>query len=198
MNRPLDLSDADLRGLGAGEVVVRDGIFSALQVAACAIDLDRLVTQDRLRVAGVGRKRRIDREVRSDRTLWDTDADADQLIGLRVFFDDVRLELNQAAWLGLARFDVQLAVFPGDGGGYVAHRDANPGDVSRRATAIVYLNPAWVPADGGCLRVSPPSGTRDLAPLGGRLVLFLADRLTHEVLPCFGSRRAATAWYGDR
>jgi SM-20-related protein len=34
----------------------------------------------------------------------------------------------------------------------------------------------------------------DVAPLGGRLVLFLAGAVEHAVLPCSAERLALTAW----
>jgi hypothetical protein len=38
----------------------------------------------------------------------------------------------------------------------------------------------------------------DVAPLGGRLVLFYADyRVPHEVLPAYRARSAVTVWYFD-
>jgi len=40
-----------------------------------------------------------------------------------------------------------------------------------------------------------PDGPRDIEPVGGRLVVFLSDRVEHEVLPTSATRRAATAWF---
>ena len=195
MAHELSLTDSDIRSLGEGELVVRDGMLSESQVFACAADLDQLRGSKRLTPAGMGRGAVRVQTDRGDRTIWAQDVDASLFVGLGALFEDVRTQLNEGAWLGLDRFDVQLATFEGDGARYVQHLDALAGDRRRRATAIVYLNPGWVPADGGCLRIDPPSGRRDVEPLGGRLVIFLSDRLRHEVLPCHALRRAATAWY---
>lgn len=195
MQQPLVLADAEVRDLGDGGVVVRDGVIDLATIQGWADELDRLDEADRLTAAGMGRDAVYDRSLRGDRTTWLGDLDEGRLPGLQGCFEAVRDELNQAAWLGLERFSVQLAVYPGDGARYVAHRDAFAGDPTRRATAIVYLNPCWTPADGGCLRVWLPDGPRDLEPLGGRLVIFLSDRVEHAVLPTSAVRRAATAWF---
>ena len=192
---PLNFSTSDIRALGSGEILVRDDMLSVLAVRAGATALDDIEAADRLRPAGFGLRGRKDPSLRGDRTTWVGDVDEAALVGLRAFFEELRQELNEAAWLGLASFTIQLARFPGAGTRYVRHHDALTGDPTRRATAILYLNPDWVPSDGGCLRVHPPSGQHDLQPLGGRLVVFLSDKVEHEVLPCHASRRAATAWY---
>ena len=40
----------------------------------------------------------------------------------------------------------------------VARHCDNADKNGRKATAILYLNPGWVPEDGGCLRVYQPDG----------------------------------------
>lgn len=202
MLRPLDLSDAELCSLGQGEPVLRDDMLSTPEVLACAMDLDGLHAQGRLRRAAMGRGRIQDLRGRGDETIWADDADPGLFAGLSPAFHSLRLDLNESAWLGLQGFELQLARYPGvadgsrEGGmGYTRHRDALAGSRRRRATAILYLNPSWSERDGGCLRVHLPSGSRDIQPIGGRLVFFLSDLLEHEVLPCGAVRRAATAWY---
>ena len=109
-------------------------------------------------------------------------------------FETLRGELNREAWLGLTRFEVQLAHYPGHGEGYARHRDAFVGRASRRVTAIAYLNPAWTSGHGGELRLHGTT-TVDVEPRLGRLVVFMSAELEHEVLPTWSSRLAATAWY---
>ena len=147
--------------------------------------------------AGVARAHRQDASVRSDRVLWVSQADP-QLSGLQAGFEALRLELNLDAWLGLTRFDLQLAHYPGAGARYVRHRDAFEGSADhRRVTAIVYLNEGWVPAHGGELRLHTVPEAQ-LEPSLGRAVIFLSAKVEHEVLPAWAPRFAATAWYyGD-
>jgi SM-20-related protein len=190
---PLDIDDERVRALGDGDALIWDAVLGEPDVQACADAIDALLAEGRLRPAGMGSSAARDPTLRGDRIGWDDEVAAPAV--LRDTFERVRRSLNEAAWLGLDRFTVQLAAYPGDGARYVRHRDALAGDPTRRATAILYLNPGWTPAHGGLLRVHGPSGPRDVEPLPGRLVVFLSDRLEHEVLPCHALRRAATAWF---
>jgi SM-20-related protein len=61
-------------------------------------------------------------------------------------------------------------------------------------TAIVYLNPAWKREDGGQLRLHVDP-VQDVDPVLDRLVVFLSEKVPHEVLPSFAPRFAATAWF---
>ena len=90
---------------------------------------------------------------------------------------------------------------------YVPHRDNDPvrmgdGENHRELTAILYLDAAPAPGAGGELRCylgTAPTDTTgatatetvDVAPAPGRLVLFRARDLVHEVRPVVGWRRAA-------
>ncbi len=84
------------------------------------------------------------------------------------------------------------------------HLDRQPGvgrgvGPARLITAIAYLNPDWEPGAGGCLRLHVPPGPVDVAPRGGRVLLFRSDAVEHEVLPSHGPPRyAVTMWmYGE-
>ena len=109
---------------------------------------------------------------------------------------------------------LMLAHYPGDkdaGARYVPHLDNDPEDPGsadgapglrardRAVTAILYLNPDWEEAHGGCLRVQleDEKGEVDVAPAWGRVVLFDSRRITHEVRPTSFGRWALTAWIND-
>ena len=109
---------------------------------------------------------------------------------------------------------LMLAHYPGDenaGARYVPHLDNDPEDPGaddgapglrardRAVTAILYLNPDWEEAHGGCLRVrlEDEKGEVDIAPAWGRVVLFDSRRITHEVRPARHGRWALTAWIND-
>ena len=107
-----------------------------------------------------------------------------------------------------------IACYP-PGTAYKRHLDSYGGaDNPRIITAIVYLNPDWVPAHGGWLRVSGlpenegggdgDSGgdanggeAIDIAPLPGRLVVFLSQKVWHEVRPSAAMRYAVSLWIWD-
>ena len=109
------------------------------------------------------------------------------------------------------------------GARYVAHRDnvprsgrrepgggearASAQDNGRSVTAILYCNEPdeWKTEWGGQLRAypgvaadvcdAPANGSGcDIAPIGGRLVLFRSRELLHEVLPAHRHRVALSIW----
>lgn len=175
-------------------MVIRDGVLGeaveVLRRSAEALFLDART----IRRAGTGRgpERSQDAAVRSDEMVWLSE-EAPAFAPLFGLFEGLRRALNEGAYLGLERFEVQLARYD-RGAHYARHRDAFSGPASRRVTAILYLNPDWRPEQGGQLRIHGP-WARDVEPRAGRLALFLSDRVEHEVLPAFAPRFAATAWY---
>jgi SM-20-related protein len=58
---------------------------------------------------------------------------------------------------------------------------------------IYYLND-WRTGDGGELCVHETDGTRRIAPELDRLVLFLSEKVEHEVADTRSTRLAVTAW----
>ena len=189
------LDDVDVRRLGEGEVLVRDGARGRERALAGA----RALCEDpgALTPAAIGRGEGllVEPVLRGDRTAWLERGADERLVPLWELFDRVAGDLRERAFLGVLDVEVQLALYPGGGARYVAHRDAFEGGGRRRATAVYYLNPEWRAEHGGALRVRlPDGGTRDLAPVLDRLVVYLADRVEHEVLPTSVPRWAVTAW----
>ena len=50
------------------------------------------------------------------------------------------------------RSDAMLSIYPGDGARFAKHIDNTTKD-GRRLTVLVYLNPGWLPEEGGALRL---------------------------------------------
>ncbi len=150
-----------------------------------------------LRRAGIRRGHEVDVSVRSDELAFLTKDETSGALSVAVtHFERLMQDLNDAAWLGLRTFDLQLAHYA-PGAHYARHRDAFLGQDNRRITAIVYLNPGWVFEDGGQLRlhVEPPV---ELEPMLDRLVVFRSEVVEHEVLRARADRWALTAWYSAR
>lgn len=189
----MTLADTEVEQLG------RDGWFTRESFLgdALAHRLRDEASSVQLRRAGVRRDAQLDDSVRSDELAWIT---ADEATGAfrdaSARFTELMAQLNEAAWFGLRRFDLQLARYQ-PGAKYVRHRDTFPGDDNRRVTAIVYLNSGWQPTHGGQLRihVTPPI---DVEPRLDRLVVFRSELVEHEVLPAGEERWALTAWYSAR
>lgn len=188
---PLELSDTDVQDLGEGRPLVFDGV-----IPVCSLpDLAAAVRALPLVAARVGKQHQLVPEVRGDATCFVDPAEAPAALQPAVaWFTALQSAINRDAWLGLRGMELQAARYR-PGAHYAAHLDTFRGDLGRRLTAILYLQPAWQPGDGGELRVHLPQGPLDLAPVGGRAVVFLADRLEHEVLTTHRERLALTAWY---
>lgn len=186
------MTDVEVESLGIRGFFQREDFPGAAEVARVAT---KRAAEGLFAPAGISSRHQREEAVRNDSLLW-VDPDDVQLAGLFAAFEALRLELNAGAWLGLTRFELQLAHFE-PGGHYLRHLDALEGTPNRRVTAIVYLNPAWTVADGGQLRLflEPPV---EIEPRLGRLVTFLSEKVEHEVLESAAPRFAATAWFYGR
>jgi SM-20-related protein len=199
------LTDAEIHALGERGWFLRDTVLGHREAMAVHDAVEALAAGGGLRPAGVSRGAayRVDQAVRGDAIAWmDAENTPADLAPLRLTFLALRDALNRDAYLGLDRIEVQIARYPGGGAAYERHRDAFPASQhersNRRVTAIYYANPAWRPEDGGALRLHGADGTLDLEPVLDRLLVFLSERIEHEVLPARVPRSAVTAWFRAR
>ena len=159
-------------------------------------------------LGGVGRgDDRRHETLRSDRILW-LDPDGASTRSYFTWIESLRVELNRALFLGLFDYECHLAWYP-VGSFYRRHLDAFRGGTSRRVSTVLYLNQEWADGDGGSLvlyRPDAPKTVEDLgrrsvplartvAPLYGRLVVFLSEDVPHEVLPAQRSRYSISGWF---
>ena len=68
----------------------------------------------------------------------------------------------------------------------------------RVVSVVLYLNEAWIPADGGQLRLFDAETARNVEPLAGRLVAFVTAGREHAVLPTQKDRLSLTGWFRRR
>jgi SM-20-related protein len=112
--------------------------------------------------------------------------------------EQLRLELNREAGLGLFELELHYAWYP-PGAGYARHVDQPQGRAQRRVSLVLYLNEDWTPAAGGELRIfDAADGHRDIEPLAGRLVCFLTTGREHAVLPTQRDRLSISGWFRTR
>jgi SM-20-related protein len=188
-------TDEEVLELGDGGLVVREGALGDPLASALRERLEALYLQGSLVPAGLGHGGRLTPALRSDRAATLEELGPDPVLeAVWAWYDRLRQALVEATWVGLPRFSVQLACYPGGGARYARHVDALPGDTNRLFTAIVYLNPDWQPADGGRLRAWVRGQVREVDPLWDRLVVFRSEAVPHEVLPAWAPRYAAAAW----
>lgn len=200
MNPPA-LRDEDIQSLGERGWFTWESFLGEAAARALYAEAKARVEAGRLRPAGIrrGADHTLERSIRGDFITWiDPDEQGGALGPMREAFATLGERLSAEAYLGLGRFDLQLALYPGQGERYARHVDAFPGQGNRRVTALYYLNPDWVPEHGGLLRLHVEAGPEEVAPTLDRLVVFLSERIEHEVLPAHAPRLALTAWYYGR
>jgi hypothetical protein len=138
--------------------------------------------------------------------------------GFQGFSKDSK-DAYQTGWLGVpATMQISLYNKQGEDGAYYReHTDACDDTFldlgltgylrsqylrKRYLTCIVYLNPDWEPAHGGCLRIISDNNNDgkqrnavvDIEPIAGRLILFSSVNTMHSVLPTFSRRLACSMW----
>jgi SM-20-related protein len=191
-------SDDTVQTLGDGGALIFDGLLGRETAHTAFQAILQLAELGELRPASIGRlaTHRQDETIRNDLIAWLDDQADPAFDPIKQLFETVRLTINEQCWLGLKRFDTQIALYPGNGAHYERHRDAFAGQTNRRLTAIYYPNVDWIPAHGGQLRVFfTPELVEEIAPQGDRLVVFLSELLDHQVMPTFAHRTAITAWF---
>jgi SM-20-related protein len=198
---PLSPRNEEIQALGERGWFTREAFLGETEARAVHAEARACVEAGRLRPAGIrrGADHTLERATRGDFITWVEPGEGRSAFGrLRDTFAALGEALSAEAYLGLGRFDLQLACYPGGGERYARHADAFPGQANRRVTAIYYLNPDWAPDHGGLLRLYPEGEPVDVEPRLDRLVVFLSERIEHEVLAARAPRLALTAWFYGR
>ena len=169
--------------------------------AAIAKDLLQhlhIMPEQQFAPAGIGREQDhlLNRSGRKDTICWITGAAA----AGRHWLDwagALQIYLNRELFLGLFSFESHFAHYA-KGAYYRRHIDAFRGDSNRVLSVVAYLNPCWLPADGGELVLYPdenyPDGLR-VSPEMGTLAVFLSAEFEHEVLPATRDRYSVAGWF---
>jgi SM-20-related protein len=159
-----------------------------------------LAAQGALRPARIGRganERHAD-DIRGDSIAWLESPAAGVERELIERLDALRLELNRELMAGLVDFEGHFARYAA-GASYRRHIDRLSGSDVRVMSAVLYLNEQWSDEDGGQLRLHlHDGGSRDVAPSGGKLVVFRSEQFEHEVLPARRERLSFTGWFRRR
>ena len=194
-DRPF-LTAFELTSLSSTGFFFRDNFLAAHLANRIRGEALALVSQGALRAAGFRRDGQTDSSVRGDHLCWlEKSAAGKGTRALMRAFEKLRQTVNRELYLGVARYEMQLAHYPPGSTGYAKHLDAFRGERNRRLTAIYYLNPIWKLGHGGELALYLPGGELRIEPLQDRLLVFLAEDVEHAVLPVEASRLALTAWF---
>jgi SM-20-related protein len=181
-------------------IAVRDHYLQPLQVRALLDCLRERQARGEFASARVGTGRTLQRDtaVRGDRTCWLCEPLLAAEQSLLSEFEQLRLQLNRDLYLGLFELEAHYAWYP-PGAGYARHVDQPHGRSDRRVSLILYLNENWDTRAGGELQMFDAGiDRRQIEPLAGRLVCFLAAGREHAVLPARRDRFSVTAWFRGR
>jgi SM-20-related protein len=195
--RALDRILPELRAEG---ISVSDGFLTSSDVGELAECAALRRTRGDFSDARIGAHRgsRRREDIRGDRICWLEEAAFPAETRVLRSLEQLRLCLNEGAYLGLFDLEIHYAWYP-SGAAYSRHVDQPVGRTGRRVSLVLYLNPQWSAADGGTLRIRADDGRfRDIDPLGGRLVLFLSESREHEVLLTRVPRLSLTGWFRGR
>ena len=203
---PRPVQGEDERGLGfllegilADGIAVRDRFLSPAEVRALACCAEARRARGAFAAARIGAERTLERrDIRGDFTCWLEPPVFEPEAQLLATLEELRLELNRGATLGLFDLEMHYARYP-PGAGYARHVDRPQKRNARLISLVLYLNEDWGPHDGGALRCFEGGKVlRDIEPVGGRLVAFITDGREHEVLPARRPRLSATGWFRGR
>jgi len=186
--------------LSSGGISIRDQFISDAEVQelrACAHARESRGEFAAARIGGQGAQQRRE-NIRGDFTCWLREPllPMEQVLLRRM--EELRLQLNREALLGLFELELHYAKYP-PGSAYARHVDQPLGTSQRRVSLVLYLNPEWQRTDGGMLRIhDAQDGFIDIEPLGGRLVCFLTSGREHEVLEARSDRLSISGWFRIR
>ncbi|MCC5865336.1 MAG: 2OG-Fe(II) oxygenase [Wenzhouxiangella sp.] len=189
------------RGWWVGDNAVAPDLVGELKA-----ELEVLRAADELQRAGIGRDLdwQLAERIRRDRIHWLSRSSPVQM-RLLDQMEALRLTLNRELFLGLFEFEAHFAHYP-PGAFYRRHLDSFRGAANRIISTVIYLNEDWREDDGGELLLYPPeqdhsmsSGTvtemTRIAPVAGRLALFLSEEIPHEVLTARRDRYSIAGWF---
>lgn len=148
-------------------------------------------------IGGQGALRRSE-QIRGDFTCWLSKPLLRAERRLMQRLEELRLQLNREAFLGLFELELHYARYP-PGAGYSRHVDQPIRSTQRKLSLVLYLNADWRSEDGGVLRLhNTDESFVDVEPIAGRLVCFLTLGRIHEVLQARRERLSISGWFRER
>jgi len=179
---------------------VRDGFLDATELAALAASAEARFARGEFSPARIGAPQQTQRrdEIRGDSICWLAAPLGAAETALLARIESLRLALNREGTLGLFDLELHYARYA-PGAAYARHLDQPHDRNHRRVSLVLYLNADWADTAGGALRIYDADALyQDIAPRGGRLVLFSSADREHEVLAADRARWSLTGWLRTR
>lgn len=189
------VDDLAERGWSQQDIFLPEGLMREL-----AAECRKRSAEGELAPAGVGRgvSQEVREAIRGDHIQWLEPGQAEPCDRYLDVMDSLRQALNRGLFLGLEDYESHFALYP-PGAFYARHLDRFRDDDRRAVSAVLYLNEAWLPEQGGQLRMFLADDViHDVQPQGGSLVVFLSGDIPHEVLPASRDRLSLTGWFRRR
>lgn len=167
---------------------------------ALAAECHLLSRAGEMKLAKVGRadEQVLRLDIRGDRIAWLKSGQSTDCDHYLQMMENLRIALNRTLYLGLDEYESHFALYS-SGMSYLKHLDRFQDDDRRTVSAVIYLNPDWLPEQGGALRLHPEGRcVEDISPTGSRLVLFMSADMPHEVLPATRDRLSLAGWFRRR
>jgi SM-20-related protein len=173
---------------------VIDDFLNEAEIKAINQALESRYLENKFKTAGISKNSEIITEIRGDEIFWLDKSNSHQTE--TNFLEKVEhfiSYLNETCFLGLRSYEIHYAVYQ-EGKFYKRHLDKFKINSNRKLSFICYLNENWKSSHGGELVLYLEDEDLKLAPIAGRLVIFESDKIEHEVLPTYTTRKSLTGW----
>ncbi len=163
-----------------------------------AAEARQLYQSKQMTRAGIGRGTLLQQNsaIRRDAIHWlQHDSAAQQQY--QHLMEILRQTLNRNLFLGLFELEAHYAVYDA-GAFYKKHIDSFKGAANRVVTIVTYLNNDWPDEAGGELVIYVPEGDaviQTVQPRAGTLVVFLSEKIPHEVKITHQQRLSIAGWF---
>lgn len=184
---------------GPGYFVFPDFLSSGL-VAEVQSEIATLRERGLFQRAAVGRgsETRIEESTRGDGTFWfSLESLSPTQAEIAALLSSIKDRLNSELFLGLWDWEGHYAVYP-PGAYYTQHLDRFSSDSRRTVSIVFFFNSDWKREDGGALRLVDRDQQVEVLPEAGTAVLFMSDRIPHEVLRTSRDRLSFAGWFRTR
>lgn len=192
-------SEEQLDFFAEKKYLILDEFLSSQQVREFRKLADAGMESGQFKEAGIGKgiEQKVVKTERGDWICWLDENSTDPVVSdYWNKISEIHQIINRNFYLGLNDMEAHLAVYQA-GGFYKRHSDRHQKSSSRRLSLVLYLNETWQELDGGQLIIYLEGETVEVAPLAGRLVVFMSE-LEHEVLPTQMNRYSLTGWAHHR
>ena len=177
-------------------VGIADHFLSSALAADLKGNLLALYNQKRLLAAGTGNDGLVvhNKSVRGDSIYWldrkHNDPHENDFFNL---MDSFVSHLNSTCYTGITGYEFHYTMYD-TGSFYKKHLDQFRTNGDRKYSMIIYLNPGWLAADGGELRIHHSNGLQNISPENRKSVFFKSSEMEHEVLCTNKPRMSITGW----